>query len=513
MRIVVVAPTMAGNRWLACSLGAIHGLTPASPPRERGADEAAPVAAWVAGGGFPDGAIVHHPYRFSPGLAEAIGSVPAQAVTVVRDPYDLFLAAYRAAQAGPRGASAPSRRARRADAMTGKPIDHPDVLDFLANEFASGLIKTVEWLRSGRAFSVRYEELERDPTDALRRLVERIDPAAVDRIEPAIAACGPLVERGRAGARDRRARAAEATSAAPIALTDAHLCLFRDRHADLVRELGYPLRLPADGAGDERADDAPRPAAAADDLVPPIEGMRFRYARKGGKERFVQVGEEMIKRFVEDGGLRPDDRVLDVGSGVGRMAVALTRYLSPTARYEGFDVDAEGIAWCEANVTPRFPNFRFQMADVYNKHYHPAGSQPASSYRFPYDDASFDFVFLTSVFTHLVPDDLANYLREIGRVLAPGGRSFVTMFLLNPEAEREIARGNAIRDFPYAKGVYRVENDEFPERAVAYDEAYVRALWAETGFTVVEPIRYGGWPRRKLTGDGHQDTIVAVKRA
>ncbi len=70
---------------------------------------------------------------------------------------------------------------------------------------------------------------------------------------------------------------------------------------------------------------------------------------------FRATGEEFLTYFIEIGGLRPSDRVLDVGCGVGRMAVPLTRYLSPEGRYEGFDVMANAVEWCQRHITPRFP--------------------------------------------------------------------------------------------------------------------------------------------------------------
>lgn len=47
------------------------------------------------------------------------------------------------------------------------------------------------------------------------------------------------------------------------------------------------------------------------------------------------------------------------------------------------------------------------------------------------------------MFTHLSPADRDNYLREIRRVLRPGGRCFATFFLLDVEAEQAMAQGRA----------------------------------------------------------------------
>src|SRR4029079_17934996 len=133
-------------------------------------------------------------------------------------------------------------------------------------------------------------------------------------------------------------------------------------------------------------------------LVPP----RHLRAYVGAGE-FFGIGYEFLEYF-KVSGLKPSDRVLDVGCGIGRMAIPLTTYLS-TGSYDGFDIVPHGIEWCQEKVTPLFPNFRFRHADIWNKMYNPTGTLKVSKFAFPYPNETFDFVFLTSVFTHMLIHD------------------------------------------------------------------------------------------------------------
>jgi SAM-dependent methyltransferase len=117
--------------------------------------------------------------------------------------------------------------------------------------------------------------------------------------------------------------------------------------------------------------------------------------------------------------LEPHEKVLDVGCGCGRVAVSLIGYLNSSGQYEGFDIIKEFIDWLQANVTPKYPNFRFRHANIWNSSYNPNGKILASKYKFPYRNESFDIVYLASVFTHMLPQDLENYLSEISLCLSP----------------------------------------------------------------------------------------------
>jgi ubiquinone/menaquinone biosynthesis C-methylase UbiE len=229
-----------------------------------------------------------------------------------------------------------------------------------------------------------------------------------------------------------------------------------------------------------------------------------------GNGDFRTIGMEFQNYFREYGGLQPDHRVLDVGCGIGRMAVPLTDYLSEHGAYEGFDIVKKGIEWCQANISPRYPNFHFRHSDIWNSLYNPTGIYQASTYRFPYEDASFDFVFLTSVFTHMLPGDLEQYLREIVRVLKPRRKCLATFFLINDESQTMIQRKQSTQNFVHEINGCFITNTACPEEAVAYPETYVRELFSRFGLSTRDEIYYGSWCGRS-NFLSYQDIVLGVK--
>jgi SAM-dependent methyltransferase len=191
------------------------------------------------------------------------------------------------------------------------------------------------------------------------------------------------------------------------------------------------------------------------------------------------------------------------------MAYMLAHYLNPTARYEGFDILGHLIEWAQGSITSRMPNFHFQKVDIYSKWYNPHGALKSSEFRFPYDDESFDFVFLTSVFTHMLADDVRHYLDEFHRVLRPGGHCLTTCFLLNEESEELIRRGKSHHNLVHPLDECYTSNPEIPEDAIGYKEPLLLSWIAERGFTHVGK-HYGLWcGRNQFTS--FQDILVYKK--
>ncbi len=224
---------------------------------------------------------------------------------------------------------------------------------------------------------------------------------------------------------------------------------------------------------------------------------------------FKRNAQEFLRLYVNRYGLEPNERILEVGSGIGRKAILLTKYLNAAGSYDGIDIVRAGIDWCSEKASPKHPNFRFQHINVYNRHYNPNGTQSASTYHFPFSEGSFGFVTLQSVFTHMLPADIANYLAQIRRVMAENGRCLISWFLLNRDALRLIREGKSTLPFIHqvGNGVWTTKPED-PEAAIAYEEALVRKLYEQCGLKIKDPIDYGSWCGRDRFLS-YQDLILA----
>jgi SAM-dependent methyltransferase len=235
-----------------------------------------------------------------------------------------------------------------------------------------------------------------------------------------------------------------------------------------------------------------------DPLTPPRRRLDF-----VGDSDFRATGEEFLGLFRELAGLRPADRVLDVGCGIGRMARVLAGELRPPGSYDGFDIVGDAIAWCNGHYRDTPAPFAFKHADLHNSAYNPGGHGSARDYRFPYPDQSFDLAIATSVFTHLLGGEVDNYLSEVARVLAPGGRMFGTWLLAGDDVVGDAA---AFR-FAHRDGDAYLEDPAVPQMAVGYSEDWVRERMQAAGLRVRDPIHYGSW--RGAPGVSFQDIVIA----
>ena len=235
--------------------------------------------------------------------------------------------------------------------------------------------------------------------------------------------------------------------------------------------------------------------------APPVEMMFC------GDGDYRAIGAEFLGHFIDLGGLTPHDRVLDIGCGIGRMAVPLTQYLHSPGRYEGIDINPDGIAWCSANISPVYPDFRFTRLDLRHPLYNPEGAQETAATRLPFTDETYDFICMVSLLTHLEADALTHYAAEAARLLAPGGRCFATAFMMNEPARAELLAGRGNIGFSGAgEDKIRFADAAAPLAAVCFDEDFLVEKFLRAGLRRRRPTRYGSWSGRP--GASFQDLMV-----
>jgi SAM-dependent methyltransferase len=131
-------------------------------------------------------------------------------------------------------------------------------------------------------------------------------------------------------------------------------------------------------------------------------------------------------------------RILDFGCAAGPMLRRLKQYADTNTLW-GTDIDANCIDWCRRHL----PMFRF--------------ATNSTAPHLPFEDRSFDLVYVGSVFSHIV-EAADSWLLELARILKPGGllyasihdREFIENTLLHApdwRFSKEIKRRMPASDF------------------------------------------------------------------
>jgi SAM-dependent methyltransferase len=121
-------------------------------------------------------------------------------------------------------------------------------------------------------------------------------------------------------------------------------------------------------------------------------------------------------------GVRPGDRLLDLGCGFGRHAYQAARL---GAEVVGFDAGADEVR----KVQDTFG--AMSVAGELSAEMARVGAVRGDALRLPFGDGSFDRVIASEVLEH-IPDD-RTAMSELSRVLRPGGSMAVTVPRCGPE--------------------------------------------------------------------------------
>ncbi len=240
---------------------------------------------------------------------------------------------------------------------------------------------------------------------------------------------------------------------------------------------------------------------------PPLHLRRY----VGPLRTFEASGAELMTYLQLLVDLRPDDSILDIGCGCGLMALYLKEYLDEAGIYAGVDLHSPSIKWCSKHISREHRNFQFKHIDVQSLAYNPKGKDSGADLTFPYESHSFDVILLKSVFTHLRPAEVENYLKEASRLLKAEGRCLATFFLLNQEQEQLAAKALNVLKFSFGDEQWRYVYEHSPESASAYAESFILSLLEKHKLTLERPAYYGSWSGRDK-GLSFQDMLI-IKRA
>src|SRR5271166_6300317 len=204
--------------------------------------------------------------------------------------------------------------------------------------------------------------------------------------------------------------------------------------------------------------------------------------------------------------LRPSDRVLDFGCGIGRTSVPLADFLS-TGELVGVDIVPAQIRFCRAEIASRFRNASFYCTNARNPHYDRLISE--NDIVISEDDflknhaASFDLVVAYSVFTHFDPPMAAKYLSFLKQLTKEDGWLFLSWFFdhkANP-SDRRLSNGEDFRD---------LGNLAF----ALFSPQLFEELVADAGLQI-RRVTYGYWregrPNVTLKGEHPQDIAILYR--
>jgi ubiquinone/menaquinone biosynthesis C-methylase UbiE len=187
------------------------------------------------------------------------------------------------------------------------------------------------------------------------------------------------------------------------------------------------------------------------DLPIPPEELRTRGYLASGRQHVAQM-----RKIVEASGcsFEKPGRILDFGCGAGRM-IRHFRDVAGTCEIWGIDISAEHIYWCKQHLSPPF-------------HFATTTKVP----HLPFEDRSVRFIYCGSVFTHI--DDLADaWLLELRRILAPGGRLYLTIHDEHTVALFESGRYDTAEIVRYMKSapIYQEAKQAFEMFTIGRDNA------------------------------------------
>ncbi len=244
--------------------------------------------------------------------------------------------------------------------------------------------------------------------------------------------------------------------------------------------------------------------------------------RKGGKVSYAEwahvigIFQTLIYMHLDD---KQSSTILDVGCGTGLLAIASQPFLNQSGKYIGIDVAKEDIEFCQAHYPES--GFEFIHLDTENALYAP--EQLSENQSWPVKSDSINCLTALSVWTHFREEDAEFYLKEVERVLKPGGKAIITFFLLDDlyyaGVEQRSDQAGKFHTSPQKRWVFdqqtygstrffHPEWVDIPEQAIGLTQEGLNSIVQASGLSLVEQHN-GNW--KEAPGLYFQDTLVFQK--